>query len=341
MAFHLNTFSADAAHESHPITPTDVSQFIRLDQCERYLRLRLHERASGRDFMTEYNVAPQSIPPILTRSGAEFEDAVAHDIGERFPTIQCTDRQRRADGRTHDNSVVAALAKDLLPGAVQFVLQPRLVTQLDQWRIRGDVDVIRMERTKDGHLHILIADMKSSTASKVEHRLQVAFYHEMLGDIFADAGICHAPIELAILYRGPAANGDPIADIDEDERHTEQRANALRLFGTEEGLLEPIADIAAYTGAVHDLVIGPRSTARRVLQTEFDAIPFHLTYKCDGCLFNEFCLKRSAETDDLSLPPSPSDGAGQDGPPPRGHHHRHRIGDTKRPSPQGHSICRW
>jgi len=303
MAFHLSTFSTDAAHESHAITPTDVSQFIRLDQCERYLRLRLHERAAGRDFMTEYNVAPQSIPPILTRSGAKFEETVAQDIGNHFPVVKCTDRQRRADGRTSDNSVVASLARDLRPGAVQFVLQPRLVTQLDAWRIRGDIDVIRMERTTDGHLRILIADMKSSTASKVEHRLQVAFYHEMLGDIFADAGICHEPIELAILYRGPASNGEPAAVPDEEEHLVAQRANALRLFGTEEGLLEPIADIAAYTGAAHDLVIGPRSTAQRVLQTDFDALPFHLTYKCDGCLFNEFCLKRSAETDDLSLLP--------------------------------------
>ena len=30
------------------ISPTDVSQFIRLDQCERYLRLRLHERSACR-----------------------------------------------------------------------------------------------------------------------------------------------------------------------------------------------------------------------------------------------------------------------------------------------------
>ena len=37
--------------------------------------------------------------------------------------------------------------------------------------------------------------------------------------------------------------------------------------------------------------------------TPFAAIPFHLTYKCDGCLYNEFCMKRSAETDDLSLLP--------------------------------------
>ncbi len=28
------------------ISPTDVSQFIRLDQCERYLRLRLQEQSA-------------------------------------------------------------------------------------------------------------------------------------------------------------------------------------------------------------------------------------------------------------------------------------------------------
>jgi hypothetical protein len=45
------------------ISPTDVSQFIRLEQCERYLRLRLHERSAGMRFMVDYGVVPQSIPP--------------------------------------------------------------------------------------------------------------------------------------------------------------------------------------------------------------------------------------------------------------------------------------
>jgi hypothetical protein len=34
-----------------------------------------------------------------------------------------------------------------------------------------------------------------------------------------------------------------------------------------------------------------------------ETLPAHLTYKCDGCLYNEFCLKWSAERDDLSLLP--------------------------------------
>jgi hypothetical protein len=38
------------------ISPTAVSQFIRLDQCGRYLRLRLHERAAGMRFMYDDGV---------------------------------------------------------------------------------------------------------------------------------------------------------------------------------------------------------------------------------------------------------------------------------------------
>jgi hypothetical protein len=32
-------------------------------------------------------------------------------------------------------------------------------------------------------------------------------------------------------------------------------------------------------------------------------LPFCLSFKCDGCLYNEFCMKWSAEREDLSLLP--------------------------------------
>ena len=70
------------------ISPTDVSQFIRLDQCERYLRLRLHERSAGIRFMYDYGVVPQSIPPLLTQSGAQFEQGVERDGGNSVPHHQ-------------------------------------------------------------------------------------------------------------------------------------------------------------------------------------------------------------------------------------------------------------
>jgi hypothetical protein len=285
------------------ISPTDVSQFIRLDQCERYLRLRLHHRAAGERFLRDYDVAPQSIPPILTRSGAAFEEAVEAEITSGIPVLKFAGRDQVPARRDNDNAPVIEAIRDLAPGKVLVLSQPRLEAHLGQWLLRGDVDLIRLERRHDGSLTILIADMKSSTSAKVEHRLQVAFYHEMLAGILAEAAIPHHPITLAILYRGPAATDDPTTAPNDDAHLVRQRAEAQRLLGTSTGLLEVIEDTAAYIGAVHDLVIGEQSTARRVLGTDFEQIPFHLTPKCDGCLYNEFCMKQCAESDDLSLLP--------------------------------------
>jgi hypothetical protein len=73
------------------ISPTDVSQFIRLEQCERYLRLRLHERSAGLRFMVDYGVVPQSIPPLLTQSGTRFEEDVERTVATRFRTVNLAD----------------------------------------------------------------------------------------------------------------------------------------------------------------------------------------------------------------------------------------------------------
>src|SRR5919199_3081719 len=69
------------------LTPTDISQFVRLEQCERYLRFRLAERA-GQKFMEEYDVIPQRITPLLSLSGSTFEQGVETDLAKRFRMVQ-------------------------------------------------------------------------------------------------------------------------------------------------------------------------------------------------------------------------------------------------------------
>jgi hypothetical protein len=292
----------DPAPESPlSISPTDVSQFIRLEQCQRYLRLRLHMRAHGSGFLDDYQVQAQAIPPILSLSGHDFESGVESAIRERLPSTHFD----HPDPVATDNDTVVAIAQDLLPGAVHVLFQPRLGTRLGAWNIRGDVDLVRLERSVHGALTVVIADIKSSTAAKVEHRLQVAFYHQMLTHILAEAGIAHEPIELAILYRGPAV----LASTPElMALHEEQHAATAALFGADLGLLERIPDAIAYTDAVRELLAQPGSMAERVVRSAFRDVPFHLTMKCDGCLFNEFCMKQVAEADDLSLIPHLTEG---------------------------------
>ncbi|QDU21332.1 bifunctional RecB family nuclease/DEAD/DEAH box helicase [Urbifossiella limnaea] len=74
-------------------------------------------------------------------------------------------------------------------------------------------------------------------------------------------------------------------------------------FGLGDYLLEVVADPEAYAHSARDLVLGPTSAARRVAGTPFDDLPYSLSFKCDGCLYTEFCMKWSAEREDLSLLP--------------------------------------
>ncbi len=299
------------------ISPTDIAQYIRMEQCARYLRLRLHERAHGPRFLTDYGVAAQPIPPLLTRSGARFEDLIERDIAARYPTVDLAASALSSKiQRPPDNAHVTDAVRALAPGATLVLFQARLQIAVAGWLMRGDIDVLRLARDDDGALHILIADIKSSTAAKVEHRLQVAFYYEMLAALLEGEGVAYGAIALSVLYRGPAAIGASSGDdsgsgkiaveglrAEDIARYEAERALAADYFGTRQGLLEIVDDPESYRAAVRDLVTDPASTAARVAAAPFDDVPYHLTYKCDGCLYNEFCTKWSAERDDLSLLP--------------------------------------
>src|SRR5262245_39122321 len=211
----------------------------------RYLRLRLHERSHGREFLTEYGVWPQEIPPLLTRSGSDFETAVEAQVAGRFPTRNLAKEAPSRDRRPADNPIVVELARALPPGERLCLFQPRLVVELGDWAVRGEIDLLRMERDTAGALHLLIADMKSSATAKVEHRLQVAFYQAMLTRLFQDAGVEHAGIQPAILYRGPA--NEVVAQTEAEVTAIEaQREAAIEVFGVSDALLEMVPDPDAY-----------------------------------------------------------------------------------------------
>jgi hypothetical protein len=198
------TFSLPVLPANHSLrlTPTDVSQFVRLEQCERFLRFRLGERA-GQNFMEEYDVNPQRITPLLSLSGHDFEDGIEKTLGKKFATVNYA-KMSAAHDRPDNNQEVVTEARKLTPRKAILLFQPRLKTELNGWLLRGDLDLVRLERKKDGNLHVLIADMKSTIEAKVEHRLQVAFYRLMVEDIFTAKGIAFEPVQMGVLFRLPA-----------------------------------------------------------------------------------------------------------------------------------------
>ncbi len=119
---------------------------------------------------------------------------------------------RRGGKRPANNQDLAQLARQLTPGSVLVLFQPRLELEVEGWLIRGDADLVRLERDAEGRLDVLITDMKSTTTAKVEHRLQVAFYHLMLTKLFEGEGIAPLRIRPAILYRGKPQPAGQAAD---------------------------------------------------------------------------------------------------------------------------------
>lgn len=297
--------TAPAGPDGRRISPTVISQFVRLDQCRRFLRLALHQSAVNGRFMRDYGVASQAIPPLLTRSGAEFERRVEAAAAAQYDLRNLGRAQESVD-RPTDNEQVITAARELPPGEVVIFLQARLRAQLADWDLVGDADIVRLERDAQGALQVLVADIKSTTTAKVEHRLQVAFYRDMLERLFSEADVAHAAMQTGILYRGAEVPADDKTEADA-ALLAEQRGNAERLFGVKDGLLELTPDPHAYRDAVRDMVTNPDSFANQAVAAPFADIPWHLTYKCDGCLYNEFCMKWAAEHDDLSLLPHLTD----------------------------------
>ncbi len=294
------------------ITPTDVSQFLRLDGCERYLRLRFYQKAHGDGFLYDYDVAPQAITPLLTAAGLDFERRVEEAAAEAFTSLHCAESdgenaEDSADGAREmtDNALVAERARLLGDGATLLLFQPRIAAPLGVWSVVGDVDILRLHRDDAGQLHILIVDIKSTARPKTEHHLQVAFYAEMIAVIMAEAAVPVAAVDIGILYRGPADGG---ATLDLPPlREAAQRRLAARFLGVEDALLEVIANKQDYTAEVRDLLVGDEAVVVRIAGKPFADVSYRLGLKCDGCLFNEFCLKDSHERGDLSAIPYISD----------------------------------
>src|ERR1051325_366100 len=84
------------------LTPTDVSMFVRFEQCERFLRFRLAERA-GQKFMEDYDVIPQRITPLLSLSGHTFEEGIEADLAKRLPTVNYAMKYGKAHNRPQNN----------------------------------------------------------------------------------------------------------------------------------------------------------------------------------------------------------------------------------------------
>jgi hypothetical protein len=237
---------------------------VRLDSCERYLWYRLHP-GKTRDLFREFRVTEQPPTPLLSEKGVRHEDAITEALRQ--------DGRRLVDMR--DRSVHDTVA-ELRGGATEarVLLQARLEGAIGSFATSGIADLVIVDPGADGGVRVTVGDAKASRRDRPEHRIQVAFYARMVRQLAARAGLAMEEMS-GCIWRVPQGPDD------------EQPA-LFELLAYEEAV-ELLADADS---RLAEVAAGPREAAR-----------FHLSYKCDGCLYNALCMREAAEAESLSLVP--------------------------------------
>jgi hypothetical protein len=250
------------------LNPTSLSQYIRLENCERYLRFRLVP-ADVERLEKRWGITIQPLTPLLKESGADFEQNIAAKLAAKGEVIVDLDKE--------DLQETLRWFREVKTPTILF--QPTLESPIGDYVCSGRADVIHLSRDKQGGLKVLIADIKASRKEKTEHRLQVAIYARMIQTLAKDYQIPLADIRGTIL--------------------TKQDNGSYPTLGPD----TPTFDLDTYLSILDRLVVHEDAVVKRVANQPFEDAFYHLSYKCDGCLYNALCMYDSAERLDVALTP--------------------------------------
>lgn len=261
--------------EPHPsvvktrLNPTSLSQYIRLENCERYLRFRLVPSDVER-LEKRWGITAQPLTPLLKESGADFEQNIANQLAAKGEAIVDLDKK-------DINETLKWLREVKEP---TILLQPTLAAPIGKFTCSGRADVIHLSRNRQNQLKVLIADIKASRKEKTEHRLQVAIYARMIQSLAKEHNLPVEEIRGAVL--------------------TKQDDGSYPSLGPD----TPTFELETYYSILDRLVVHEDAVVNQVINQPFERAFYHLSPKCDGCLYNALCMYDSAERLDLALTPN-------------------------------------
>lgn len=255
---------------SDHISASDLSHYIRLDMCARFLRFRIRPD-EAKTFFTRFSalgIQRKPLTQLLYESGRQFEDRVIAALPQQ--PVDCS----------------KAIATDILHlltglqrGESVILVQATVEGSIGGWPCTGRADIIQASRASDGRIALLVADIKASRNDRVEYYLQVCFYLHLLRTMLDQAGERVSQAEGAILKL--AEDGSlPLLD-DPNNRF----------------------DLAPYERVLARLFEGDDADLAQIERMPFNQVPYSLGYKCDGCTYNGICMVDSADRQDLRLTP--------------------------------------
>lgn len=173
---------------------TTLSQFVRLESCERFLWYRLHPRETE-DLLRTWQIRSQPLGILLRNRGARHEVAQIREL--EAAGFELVDLSESGPER---------VVEELRTAAPRALLQPKLQASLGDLDGGGIADVLLVHPDGEG-LRVEIQDAKASRKDRPEHRIQIAFYGLLLREMLRETDL---PIsELAgSVWRIPAGPGE-------------------------------------------------------------------------------------------------------------------------------------
>lgn len=261
----------------HRARVTDIGDYVRHRSCQRFFRLSYNNRElyrrlpfAGRPFHV--------IDPVLLESGRAREDAWAESLRQAG-----VEELAVGGGEAVEWSVARARLAALPPGRAGFLREVAVAGVVGAFELRGQVDFLLVQ-WHDGRPRLRLVECKASRRDRTYHRVQVALYRLLLGQLIAAE-----PLTIGGHAIAPEAIEVVVARIDES---------------TGQGQSIPELPVFPELGSVlHDLrlMLAEGGPLDRILGAELDALPFQIDDKCDDCALSAHCLTESARQRRLEL----------------------------------------
>lgn len=260
------------------VVVTDIGEYINQHGCERSFKLRIDKTEIARRFPF-YGSIRSPLNPILATRGREREGQLSDAIGRSMPLLNPggDPGEVRLAWRDYLRRV-----GELPAGTDCFAREVEIEGPVGEFLLSGRMDFLIL-RWVDGVPHLRIVECKSSRKDKTYHRVQLAAYRIMLGEVLERDGMV-----LGGRRYDNAVLESVVARIDEG---TNEVQDALAL---------PSLDLDQEMGDLRSLLAADGPLAR-IDATDLDDLSYCIDSKCDACVRCPICLPESARQRRLEL----------------------------------------
>jgi len=258
-----------------------IAEYIRFDCCPRYFKLRFEgDEEKG----CKWPEAFKPLSPLLYGAGKDLEIKKFQELQAKaanYYDLNYLDTRTISWGEAWQGSIqklreiISTLqAENQATDKPVLVYQVPMCGYIGVWEIKGIADLLMIWPSKNGKIKLRIFEIKSSWKEQTAHRVQVAIYKLLLSD---GLGYVASNIE----FEGGVIKKDSNIDKLDPE--------ALPKFKLEP-LVQDVQRLLSRKGELY-----------KIHKTPLSQVEYQLCWRCDNCGFNECCIVRAIENENIAL----------------------------------------